>query len=103
MSASPLPNPLPRGEREAHRSGFPSPQPGILRAMTSRRVLARMLIALVGVASASGCARALFPADEARTQFDGYNLVRQRSVPAEEPDVFGNPQPALRARLGQTR
>jgi hypothetical protein len=27
--------------------------------------------------------------------------MRQRYVPLEEPDVFGNPQPALRARLSQ--
>jgi hypothetical protein len=29
--------------------------------------------------------------------------MRQRYVPTEEPDVFGTPQPALRARLGQQR
>ena len=50
---------------------------------------------------AAGCQRALFPEDLPRTQFETYDKMRQRYVPLEEPDVFGTPQPALRARLGQ--
>ena len=57
---------------------------------------------VLGVAwGAGGCQRALFPADLPRTQFETYDKMRQRYVPLEEPDVFGTPQPALRARLGQ--
>jgi hypothetical protein len=44
---------------------------------------------------------ALFPSDLPRNQFETYDRMRQRYVPLEEPDVFGTPQPALRARLGQ--
>ena len=48
-----------------------------------------------------GCQRALFPEDNPRTQFETYDLMRQRYVPLEAPDVFGEPKPALRARLGR--
>ncbi|MFM7134714.1 MAG: hypothetical protein ACKO0W_10395, partial [Planctomycetota bacterium] len=59
------------------------------------------LLAAAGIASfSSGCQRVLFPTDEPRTQFETHDRMRQRYVPLEEPDVFGNPQPALRARLG---
>ncbi|MDY7107581.1 MAG: hypothetical protein SYC29_02995 [Planctomycetota bacterium] len=50
-----------------------------------------------------GCQRALFPEKSPRTQFETYDLMRQRYVPTEETDVFGNPQPALRARLTRLR
>ena len=48
-----------------------------------------------------GCQRALFPEDNPRTRFETYDLMRQRYVPLEAPDVFGEPKPALRARLGR--
>lgn len=47
-----------------------------------------------------GCQRALFPEKSPRTQFETYDQLRQRYVPLEVPDVFGEPKPALRARLG---
>jgi hypothetical protein len=50
-----------------------------------------------------GCQRALFPETSPRTQFETYDRMRQRYVPTEEADVFGNPQPALRARLTRSR
>ena len=50
-----------------------------------------------------GCQKPLFPADAPRTQFDAHDTVHNRYVPLEEPDVFGNPQPALRARLSRHR
>ncbi|UCD75900.1 MAG: hypothetical protein JSV91_03070 [Phycisphaerales bacterium] len=46
-----------------------------------------------------GCQKPLFPRNAPRTQFETYDLMRRRYQPLEEPDVFGNPQPALRARL----
>lgn len=46
-----------------------------------------------------GCVKPLFPEDAPRTQFENYDRMRSRYVPLEEPDVFGNMQPALRARL----
>ena len=48
-----------------------------------------------------GCQKALFPKDEYRTQFDSHDRMRRGFTPIEEPDVFGNPQPALRQRLTQ--
>ena len=50
-----------------------------------------------------GCYKQLFPKKAMRTQFDTTDIMRQRYVPTEEPDVFGNMQPALRARLQPTR
>lgn len=60
-----------------------------------------MIILLVTMGGAAGCQKSLFPKDAPRTQFETYDRVRSRYVPLEEPDAFGNPQPALRARLSQ--
>ena len=49
----------------------------------------------------AGCQKALFPKDEPRTQFELYERLMGASAPLEHPDVFGNPQPALRQRLAQ--
>jgi hypothetical protein len=57
--------------------------------------------AVLALGLLTGCQQALFPADSQRTQFDHHNRVRGRVIPLTEPDVFGNPQPALRARLSQ--
>ena len=58
---------------------------------------------LLGAALLAGCQRSLFPPNAPRTQFETYDRMRQRYIPTEEPDVFGNPQPALRARLARSR
>lgn len=50
-----------------------------------------------------GCQRSLFSEKAPRTQFETYDLVRERYIPLEVPDAFGNPRPALRARLSRTR
>jgi len=50
---------------------------------------------------ACGCQRTLFRENTPRTQFQTHDEMRQRYVPTEVPDVFGNPQPALRARLSR--
>lgn len=49
-----------------------------------------------------GCQRVLFPKDMPRTQYETYDRMRSRNTPLTEPDVFGNPQPALRSRLSQS-
>ena len=67
----------------------------------SKRTLAMIIACAVSVLFATGCQRALFPKKEPRTQFETYDRMRQRYVPLEAPDVFGEPKPALRARLGQ--
>ena len=55
-------------------------------------------LVLLAVA-ATGCQKPLFPKDEPRTQFELHDRMRHGYQPLEEPDVFGNPQPALRTRL----
>jgi energy-converting hydrogenase Eha subunit F len=63
-----------------------------------------LLLLLAGLTlMCGGCQQALFPKDAPRHQFEVHNQLRGRSVPLQEPDVFGNPQPALRARLSRTR
>ena len=52
-----------------------------------------------GVGGQVGCYKPLFPANEPRTQFQTYETMRGTAAPLEKPDVFGNPQPALRERL----
>ena len=60
--------------------------------------LASVLVAALG---SMGCQKTLFPSDLPRNQFETHDRMRQVYTPLEEPDVFGTPQPALRARLTQ--
>lgn len=80
--------------------------------MNARRVTLQvrtiMALGLVpGAVSAAallgGCQKSLFPENQPRTQFEAYEIMRQRYVPLEEPDVFGTPRPAIRARLAPER
>lgn len=48
---------------------------------------------------ATGCTKPLFPESAPRTQFEKFDAMRTGAAPKDEPDVFGTPQPALRARL----
>lgn len=67
--------------------------------MSRRRLIARGTAAAVITICTAGCQRALFPPDAPRTQYERYDRMRNVYTPTEEPDAFGNPQPALRARL----
>jgi hypothetical protein len=61
----------------------------------------RPFLLVLSVLALTGCARTLFTRDQGQTtQFDTYELMRGDYVPRTVPDVFGTPQPALRARLG---
>lgn len=51
----------------------------------------------------SGCQKSLFMKKHARHQFQMHDAMRNRNVPLTEPDVFGAPQPALRARLSRAQ
>ena len=62
------------------------------------RILA-MTVGFAGGVGSTGCQKLLFKPDDPRTQFEVHDRMRQRYVPIEEEDVFGEPQPALRARL----
>lgn len=65
-----------------------------------RRRIAFILLLLVGLIH-GGCARSLFAEYRTdKTQFDTTDRMRGNYVPQTVPDVFGTPQPALRARLG---
>jgi hypothetical protein len=75
------------------------------RTLRSLRRGGRILAAAAGIGTVlvavSGCYKPLFPPETPRTQFETYDRMRSRYVPLEEPDVFGSPQPALRARLSR--
>jgi hypothetical protein len=58
-----------------------------------------LLVTLVG----TGCQQALFPRDAPRHQFQAHQQMRGEYRPLQEPDLFGNPQPALRARLSRSQ
>lgn len=63
--------------------------------------LAAPIALLVLLVAAAGCQKPLFPENTPRTPFELHDKLRDRYRPTEEPDVFGKPQPALRARLGR--
>ena len=58
-----------------------------------------VLTLLVTPCILASCAKPLFPENAPRTQFEKFDSMRSGAAPAEEPDIFGRPQPALRARL----
>lgn len=68
--------------------------------ITRRTVLvSTLLVVAVTTIGVGGCQQVLFDRKAPRTQFETHDRLRQRYIPLEEEDVFGNPQPALRARL----
>ena len=68
--------------------------------MTSHhRITLGLLVTTFVLGMTTGCQRKLFVENDPRTQFEIHDRLRQKYVPIEEPDVFGEPQPALRARL----
>jgi hypothetical protein len=67
--------------------------------MTARHRIRLLVLAGITVTISGGCQKVLFDKKSPRTQFETHDRLRQRYVPLEEEDVFGNPQPALRARL----
>lgn len=50
-----------------------------------------------------GCSKALFPQDEARTQFDRYDRSRDEYAPMYIEDEFGRQRPNLQGRLSPKR
>lgn len=66
----------------------------------SRLVFAVVLgVGFGAMVGSTGCQKLLFKPDDPRTQFEVHDRMRQRYIPDTEEDVFGEPQPALRARL----
>ncbi len=50
-------------------------------------------------ALAGGCDKPLFSDDVPRSPYERYAVLRGQQRPTTEQDMFGNDQPALRARL----
>jgi len=75
------------------------------RDMRDMRHMPQMKVALMAACAAgavlfaAGCTKPLFPESAPRTQFEKFDAMRTGAAPKDEPDVFGTPQPALRARL----
>lgn len=63
-------------------------------------IIALLTLAAVGPL---GCGQALFPSDMPRTQYDRYDRLRGRYVPAEHRTAQGEVEPALRERLTPNR
>ena len=63
------------------------------------------MLGAMGIAAGllCGCQKPLFPKDQPRTQFEIYDRMRNDNAQMTEPDEFGNPRPALRARLSQSQ
>jgi len=59
----------------------------------------RLLLLVLLAAPLCGCYRPLFDEKLPRHQYEQYDAARDGSTPTEEYDLFGNPQPTLRARL----
>ncbi|MBM4101580.1 MAG: hypothetical protein FJ256_04880 [Phycisphaerae bacterium] len=59
----------------------------------------RAVVVAALLATLAGCQRPLFNDKDPRSQFDTYDKLRQQNQSLLVPDEFGNPQPALRARL----
>lgn len=74
--------------------------PRNLKKVPPGLTLAGALLLLAPAATVlSGCQDVLFNSNDPRTQFETHDRLRQRYVPLEEKSVFGESQPALRARL----
>ena len=66
-----------------------------------RRMVQSMLMFAFLMTALAGCMKPLFPKDQPRNQFEIYDRMRNANQQLTEPDEFGNPRPALRARLAQ--
>lgn len=53
----------------------------------------------IGLVMQTGCIRSPLSSDLPRTPYGRYQALRGGEPPQEELDTFGNPRPALRARL----
>lgn len=59
----------------------------------------RIQLLLLTVVVMCGCRQTLFPMSKQRNQFEAYNTMRYGPPILKQPDPFGLPEPALRARL----
>jgi len=78
---------------------MPVPRSHISARRLIRSALALALLAGGGMLVA-GCATPLFPRDQARSQYESYDAVRNQAAPRYRFDEFGRSTPNLRGRLG---
>lgn len=67
------------------------------RGWASRGAL--VVATLLGSTFSGGCKKALFGPDEARSQFDRYDAVRDKRAEPYVFDEFGQRRPNIRSRL----
>lgn len=67
--------------------------------MSKRRVGVAALAALAACACLAGCRQAPLSPEDERSQFDRYDLVRDRAPVPYLRDEFGRQRPNLRGRL----
>lgn len=65
--------------------------------MTRAAAALSLLITAGGLTT--GCAKPLFPRDQARSQYESYDVVRNQAAPRYRFDEFGRATPNLRGRL----
>ena len=65
---------------------------------TTRCLMALSLLVSAG-ALVAGCAKPLFPRDQARSQYESYDAVRNQAAPRYRFNEFGQATPNLRGRL----
>ena len=69
----------------------------------SSKTVVRSLMSVCSVlfllSMGGGCQKKLFNEKVPRNQFEVHDQLRQDFTPMEVPNAFGEPQPALRARL----
>lgn len=63
------------------------------------RGLAAGSVGVLAVLALGGCEKALFSPDDARSQYDRFDAVRDQRPPQYVFDEFGRRRPNLRARL----
>jgi hypothetical protein len=77
---------------------MPAPSTSRVRLVTNHHK-PWWILSVLAPLLACGCQKVLFPQNEPRTQYQRADTLRDRFTPLQEPDVFGNPKPALRSRL----
>lgn len=73
-----------------------------MRNYVMRRWMSGLVIGLF-LLGLGGCEKPLFPEDLPRTQYERYDRLRGRYVPAQQTNRFGGTEPALRERLTPPR
>jgi hypothetical protein len=65
----------------------------------TRRSFWIALASVAGLSGLSGCREPLLSDQEARSQYDRYDALRDQRAPSTVEDEFGQPKPNLRGRL----